>query len=72
MVKKNVLTAVTAITVLLLVAALAWLTGGQTDPCANPPNDVSAAVLADESGDQDALINRAMILRALCNPESDP
>ena len=51
-----------------LVAALAWLTmPADEDPCANPQGDIGAAVLAEEAGDQEALVNRAIILRANCD-----
>ncbi|MEH6570019.1 MAG: hypothetical protein V7709_13145 [Halioglobus sp.] len=36
------------------------------DPCANPQADITGSVLADEEGDQDALINRAIILKGNC------
>ena len=52
-----------------MIALLAWLTTTgeqQTDPCANPQADISASVLADEDGDQDALANRAIIMRGKC------
>lgn len=37
----------------------------QEDPCLTPQNDISAAILG-EDGDQDALANRAMLQRKLC------
>ncbi|MCB1675487.1 MAG: hypothetical protein KDI01_04315 [Halioglobus sp.] len=53
--------------VILAIALLAWLTlPGDEDPCAQQRSDVGAAVLADEADDQDALINRAIILRGKC------
>ena len=48
-------------TALLLIAVLAWLTVWEEDPCADGQTDVSAAVLAEEGGDQEALVNRAII-----------
>ena len=55
-----------------LVATLAWVTVYDEDPCANPQGDVSAAVLADGEGDQDALVNRAIIFKAKCkNQDAD-
>ena len=36
------------------------------DPCANPQGDISAAVLADHPDDQDALVNRAIIIKSNC------
>lgn len=61
--------------VAILVAVIAWLTWPETeDPCAQLEADVGAAVLADQAGDQDALVNRAIIMRANCEksgPEED-
>ncbi|WOJ95881.1 hypothetical protein R0137_11570 [Congregibacter brevis] len=54
--------------VVIGIAALAYfltLDASQSDPCLNPQSDVSAAILAEES-DQDALANRAMLQRTLC------
>ena len=54
--------------VLGLIALLYWLTlEDPVDPCADPQTDISAAVLGDESGDQDALVNRAIIMRGACD-----
>ena len=57
--------------VLASVALLFWLTWSeeQEDPCADPQADVSAAVLADEPGDQDGLVNRAIIQKGGCKEE---
>jgi hypothetical protein len=53
--------------VLLLIAVLAWLTlTPPDDPCVTPRVDIGAAVLADEPTDQDALVNRAIIMRGDC------
>ncbi len=44
------------------------------DPCENMQQDVGGAILADDGGDQDALVNRAIILRGKCRdagPASD-
>ena len=49
-----------------LIAMLAWLTVHEEDPCANLQGDVGAAVLAEGEGDQDALVNRAIIARGRC------
>lgn len=52
------------------IALLYWLTLVETeDPCVNPQADVSGAVLADDPGSQDALVNRAIIMRGACDPE---
>jgi hypothetical protein len=52
--------------VLVLIGSLYYLTQDDAeDPCANPQGDISGAVLAEE-GDQDALINRAIILKENC------
>lgn len=48
------------------IALLATLTEAPEDPCADPQQAISGAVLADEPGDQDALTNRAMLERARC------
>lgn len=57
---------------IVLVAALAWLTMPEsTDPCATPQADIGAAVLADQHGDQDALANRAIMVRANCEKDDD-
>lgn len=54
--------------VLGLVALLYWLTLDEPeDPCADPQTDISAAVLGDETADQDALVNRAIIVRGACD-----
>ncbi|MEQ9462990.1 MAG: hypothetical protein RJQ10_04985 [Haliea sp.] len=63
------LTSLGVIAVLLLVAVLAWLTAEpEPAPCADVDRDVGAAVLADEN-DQDALVNRAILMRGKCEPE---
>ncbi|WP_439102402.1 hypothetical protein [Congregibacter sp.] len=48
-----------------LFAYFLTLAPTQDDPCLNPQNDVSAAILGDDR-DQDALANRAMLQRKLC------
>ena len=56
-----------------LIGALYWLTASDisdSDPCANPQSDISAAVLSEE-GDQDALINRAIIMKGNCEESAD-
>ncbi len=62
------LSLVAFVSVVAVVAALAWLTREDpaADPCASRGRDVGAAVLADDSGDQDALVNRALIVRGEC------
>jgi|TARA_B110000238_G_C15780743_1_gene291707 hypothetical protein len=54
------------IAMITLVAILAWLTTTEDDPCANPQADITGSVLADDEGDQDALINRAIIVKGKC------
>ena len=56
-----------------LVGLLYWLTLEEetADPCANPQSDISAAVLAEEAGDQDALVNRAIIVRGDCEQREE-
>lgn len=63
---------------LLLVVAIGTLAyfltsdPSQQDPCLNPQNDISAAILS-EGGDQDALANRAILARRLCEQKlKDP
>lgn len=54
--------------IVLGIAVLAYfltLAPSQDNPCLNPQNDVSAAILGDDK-DQDALANRAMLQRKLC------
>lgn len=63
------LTLLSVVTVLLLVAVLAWLTAEpEPDPCTALDRDVGAAVLASGE-DQEALVNRAILLRGKCEPE---
>ncbi|MEM9255940.1 MAG: hypothetical protein AAGA91_10845 [Pseudomonadota bacterium] len=53
--------------VIALVAALYWLTLEEApDPCQSVRQDVGAAVLADDSNDQDALVNRAILVQGDC------
>lgn len=57
---------------IFVVATLAWLTLPESeDPCADPQGDISAAVLADTPGDQEALINRAIIVRSNCKKKEE-
>jgi len=52
---------------IFLIALLYRLTLYQPeDPCADRQSDISGAVLADEPGDQDALVNRAIIMKGRC------
>lgn len=64
-----ILRAVSVFTVLLLVAIMAWLSLTDDDPCGNPQANVSAAVLADQDGDQDALVNRAIVIKGKCKED---
>jgi hypothetical protein len=69
---NRILKAATFIFIILLIAVMAWLTlVEETDPCANPQADISGAVLADKAGDQDALVNRAIILKGNCEEKPD-
>lgn len=55
--------------VVIGIAVLAYFLtfdASQSDPCLNPQNDLSAAILGEDS-DQDALANRAMLQRKLCD-----
>lgn len=68
---NRLLQAATFLFVIFLLAALAWLTlAPPDDPCANLPVDVGAAVLADRPADQDALVNRAIIMRGDCKEDA--
>lgn len=59
------------VSVIVLAAALYWLTLDEpTDPCADPQIDISGAVLADQVGDQDALVNRAIIMKGRCEQQA--
>ena len=56
-----------------MIALLYWLTLVETeDPCDQARTDVSGAVLADDPGSQDALVNRAIIMRGACDPPKQP
>ena len=66
---RVILQAVSGLAVIALIAALAWLTMSEEDPCANPQSDISASVLAEPNGDQDALANRAIIMKANCEED---
>ncbi len=53
--------------ILLLIYLLARLTeSGSEDPCENPQADISAAVLAEGEGDQEGMVNRAILARGEC------
>ncbi|MEH6582106.1 MAG: hypothetical protein V7754_09235 [Halioglobus sp.] len=65
---KSSMQIITIAVAISLIAVLAWLTMSEEDPCANPQADISASVLA-EDGDQDALVNRAIIMKANCEDQ---
>ncbi|MBN7797680.1 hypothetical protein [Parahaliea mediterranea] len=74
--KPLVLSVVAFVAVVTVAAALFWLTydgGGAdqhgADACASTKRDIGAAVLADSEGDQDALVNRAIIVRGKCEQD---
>ena len=70
MISNRLLQALTFLFVIFMIAVLAWLTLEEDeDPCANPQPDITGAVLADQPGDQDALINRAIIIKGNCDKE---
>lgn len=53
--------------IVFMVAVLAWVTLDEPeDPCTDSQADIGAAVLADEPGDQEALVNRAIIVKGNC------
>ena len=66
---NSILRALSVFSVVLLIAIMAWLSQTDEDPCANPQSDIAAAVLADQPGDQDALINRAIIMKSDCDQD---
>lgn len=62
----------TFVFVVFLIAVMAWLTtSDEEDPCDHPQTDISAAAIADQPGDQDALVNRAIIMRGKCEREEE-
>lgn len=75
--KPLVLSVVAFVAVITVAAALFWLTyegdqganGSDANACANTKQDIGAAVLADGEGDQDALVNRAIIVRGKCEQD---
>jgi len=67
--KNTALHVISILVVILLITLMAWLTHTEEDPCASPQSDISGAVLAHPDGDQDALINRAIIMKGKCNKE---
>jgi hypothetical protein len=69
MTKKHLFAAAALALAITLVAALYWLTLDETDPCANPQADISAAILADDGDDQAGLANRAILMRGGCPKE---
>lgn len=71
MTKKHLFAAAALALVITLVTALYWLTLDETDPCANPQADISAAILADDGGDQAGLANRAILMRGSCAKEEN-
>ena len=65
--KNRTLQIVTVLFSLFFIAVLAWLTmEPTTDPCTESRADIGAAVLADEPGDQEALVNRAIVVKGNC------
>ncbi|WP_116364121.1 hypothetical protein [Parahaliea mediterranea] len=67
--KPLLLSIVAFVAVVTLVAVLAIVTEDDAQRCASPGRDVGAAVLADAEGDQDALVNRAIIVRGNCEQD---
>ena len=56
--------------IVMLITVLAWLTDpGEPDPCATVNDDVAATLLADTE-DSDAMMTRALGVRAQCEPKS--
>ena len=56
--------------IVILITVLAWLTDpGKPEPCATVNDDVAATLLADTE-DSDAMMTRALGVRAQCEPKS--
>ena len=53
--------------VVLAIATLAYLTQDEEPQCSDVGTDMTAAILADSEGDQDALTNRAIIMKGACD-----
>jgi hypothetical protein len=68
---NTLLRAAALLMVITLGAALYWLTLDQSDPCASPQTDISAAIIAEGDNDQGGLANRAMIMRGACDESKD-
>ncbi|MEP4147823.1 MAG: fatty acid cis/trans isomerase [Halioglobus sp.] len=51
---------------ILIIAVLVNLTRDDSDPCDSPDTDITAAILADAEGNQNALTNRAILMRGKC------
>ncbi|GAB3275887.1 hypothetical protein [Parahaliea aestuarii] len=66
--KPLLLSIVTFVAVVAVIATLAIVTQDEAPDCASG-RDVSAAVLADAEGDQDAMVNRAIIVRGKCEQD---
>ena len=65
--RKTLLSAATLLMIITVSGALYWLTLDQSDPCASPQADISAAIIAEGDDDQGGLANRAMIMRGACD-----
>ena len=62
----------TFIFVVFLISVMSLLTmQEEEDTCAGTQTDISAAVIADQPGDQDALVNRAIIMRGKCERKEE-
>ncbi len=71
MAKTAIFTAVAIVAAITLIAVLYLLTSDQTtgEACFDSQRDIGAAVLADREDDQDALVNRAIIVRGNCDQD---
>ncbi len=69
MARTTIFTIVAFIAVISLAAVLYQMTRDPVtvDACFDSHRDIGAAVLADDEEDQDALVNRAIIVRANCD-----
>jgi hypothetical protein len=57
--------------VVLAIATLAYLTQEEEPDCSDLRQDMTAAILADSEGDQDALTNRAILMRGACGKQGE-
>ncbi|MEH6517885.1 MAG: hypothetical protein V7742_14495 [Halioglobus sp.] len=69
--RNTILRAAALLMIITVGGAMYWLTLDQSDPCASPQTDISAAIIAEGDDDQGGLANRAMIMRGACDENKD-